>query len=110
MNSLPYLRKQSLFGDGVFWSNRFFRQNIFLQENGREHGKRIHMQIEFQFNSMVVSSEQDLDGIVGGKLFVVPCAKSLRPQRKSVRRRRTKKGRTKVATVIDDLIKGIRQE
>ena len=64
--------------------------------------------IELQFNSMVVVSQKDIDGVVGDRLFVVPCAKSLRTHRKSVKHRRKKKGSLKVATVIEDLIQGIK--
>jgi len=63
------------------------------------------MKIELQVNSIVVS-QGEMDSIVG--LVTVPLGYLLPAQRKPVKRRHRKKGRMKVATVIDSLIDGIR--
>jgi hypothetical protein len=66
------------------------------------------MVIELQFNSVSIVPHQDMDEIVGRRLFVVPMPKSITPYRKSVKRGRRRKGCMKVRMLISDLIDGIR--
>jgi len=64
------------------------------------------MKVELQISSVMVLA-QDLLG-AGGSSFMIPSGSLIVPQRKSVKRKKKKKGSTKVATVIQNLIDEIR--
>ena len=65
------------------------------------------MRIELQVNQVVVT-QGEMDSIVG--LVTVPLGYLLPAHRKPVKNRHRKKGKIKLATVIDSLIDGIREE